>query len=176
MSDFEHRGFTASIEFSMDDELLVGKISNIDALIMFSAENVKDLKSEFRAAVEEYISHCNEAGVEPCKPYKGTFNVRVGSELHRAVANVARRKGIALNDAIKQASIDYVERANAEPHRAMVEQLVNDITQLRSVPTVTFNQRLDIPDPYIPLASVKISKSGSSEVVSNMHSPYSRTH
>jgi predicted HicB family RNase H-like nuclease len=45
--------------------------------------------------------------VQPERPFKGSFNVRIGSELHRKAALEASGRGISLNalveDALKQA-------------------------------------------------------------------------
>jgi len=112
MNKWEYKGFQASVEFSPQDNLIVGKIASIDSLVMFSAENVTDLHDEFVAAVDGYLEHCEDLGIQPQKPYKGSFNVRCGSELHRNMDQVAKCLGISLNEAVKRAFLDFVEKAN----------------------------------------------------------------
>lgn len=112
MNKWQYKGFQAAIEFSPQDDLIVGKIANIDSLVLFSADNVRDLHGEFVAAVDAYLEHCKDLGVEPQKPYKGSFNVRCGPELHRSLDQVAKRLGISLNEAVKRAFSDYVDKAN----------------------------------------------------------------
>ncbi len=102
-----HQDYSATV--AIEDELLIGTVE-IDAVIMFSAESIADLKREFEKAIDQYVTHCQEQGVEPSKPYRGTFNVRVGSENHRHLAMAARRHGISLNEVVKQA----VEEFNAK--------------------------------------------------------------
>lgn len=109
------KGFTATITFSAEDMLLVGQVDDIDSLIIFSAENPADLTTEFHAAIEQYLADCAARDVAPEKPCKGTFNVRIGTDLHRKAAVSARRRGQSLNDfvkfAIKQA-VDAAEMTN----------------------------------------------------------------
>jgi predicted HicB family RNase H-like nuclease len=105
------KGFTATIEFSAEDMLLVGQVDDIDSLIMFSAENPADLATEFHAAIEQYLADCAAHDVAPEKPCKGTFNVRIGTDLHRKAAGSARRRGQSLNDFVKSAIAQAVDSA-----------------------------------------------------------------
>lgn len=105
MSDniLEYNGFRAGVDFSADDDLLVGRILDIDALILFSAETPKEVRHAFQEAVDEYVEDCKRRNVEPEKPCKGTFNVRVGSELHRQAAFAARQAHESLNAFVTRA-------------------------------------------------------------------------
>jgi predicted HicB family RNase H-like nuclease len=49
-----------------------------------------ELEADFKESVNDYLQTCREAGIEPKKPYKGSFNVRIGQELHE---NAAKRAG-----------------------------------------------------------------------------------
>jgi predicted HicB family RNase H-like nuclease len=53
--------------------------------------------------VDDYLDMCKQEGIEPEKPYKGTFNVRMSKELHRALARYAQEENMNLNSAVKQA-------------------------------------------------------------------------
>jgi len=105
-------GFTATITFSAEDMILVGQVDDIDSLIMFSAENPADLTTEFHAAIEQYLSDCAARDVAPEKPCKGTFNVRIGTDLHRKAAGLARRRGQSLNDFVKTAIAQATKAAD----------------------------------------------------------------
>lgn len=103
MNKLEYKGFSADIQFSNDDEAFVGKIIDIDSLILFSAIDVAGLKSEFRLAVGQYLEHCEAMGVAPEKPCKGSFNVRVGTHIHRQAATMAKTSGVSLNEFVRDA-------------------------------------------------------------------------
>ena len=51
----------------------------------------------------QYIKDCEERGVQPEQPYKGTFNIRISPELHRSIAVYAIEHGKSLNAAVEEA-------------------------------------------------------------------------
>lgn len=105
-----YKNYTASVEFSSEDMLLVGRIEDIDSLIVFSAEDAKALEVEFKAAVDAYLAHCAELNVTPERPCKGSFNIRIGQDLHRQSATAAKTQNISLNEYVKRAVAAYVRR------------------------------------------------------------------
>lgn len=102
----QYKDYVASIHFSSADEVFYGKILGIDDLISFEGASVKELKKSFQEAVEDYLETCKGLGKEPNKTYKGTFNVRIGTELHRDAAVYAAIQNMSLNDFVKTA-IDF---------------------------------------------------------------------
>ncbi|MFM8341304.1 MAG: type II toxin-antitoxin system HicB family antitoxin [Methylomonas sp.] len=101
MSCFKYKTYTGSIEISLEDNCLHGKILNIADLITYEAEAHDELKAAFQAATDDYIAFCAEMGKDPNKPFKGSFNVRIGQELHAKAAKRAQQIGKSLNDYIK---------------------------------------------------------------------------
>ena len=99
----KYKDYLASVHFSMDDEAFYGKVLGIDDLINFEGGSVKELKKAFHEAIDDYISTCARLGKAPNKTYKGTFNVRVSSELHKEAAAFAAVNSISLNDFVKSA-------------------------------------------------------------------------
>jgi len=98
----KNKGYVGSIEFIEEKEIFYGKLEFINDLITFQGESVKELKKDFREAVEEYIKDCAELGKEPEKPFRGRFPARINPELHRKAAFMALKQNISLNK--------YVER------------------------------------------------------------------
>ena len=94
----EYRGYLGSVEFSVEDQCLCGKVEFIDDLILFDGASVAEIKQAFRDAIDAYLKSCSERGAEPNQPFKGSFNVRIGGDLHRRAAYEAKRQGIALNE------------------------------------------------------------------------------
>lgn len=109
MSKFmEYKGYYGSAEYSSDDEVFFGKIAFIRSLVLFQAESAKELKKSFHDAVDDYIQTCNEQGIKPEKPCKGSFNVRVGEELHCKAAIYAEQHNTSINNLIKEALEKYI--------------------------------------------------------------------
>ena len=96
----------ADIHFSADDEVFYGQIIGISDLVNFESDSVKGLKKSFKEAVEDYLETCKELNKDPDKTYKGSFNVRIPSNLHRQAALIASIKKVSLNDFVRHA-IDF---------------------------------------------------------------------
>lgn len=122
MSDnvLEFRGFKGAVEFSADDGLLVGRILDVEALVAFSAETAAEISAAFHEAVDEYLADCERRSVEPEKPYSGSFNVRVKSDLHRRAAREARSSNESLNALVARAISSELDRLDS---RRMGEQV-----------------------------------------------------
>ena len=102
----QYKGYYASLHFSSEDDVFYGKLLGIDDLVNFEGASVKELKKAFHEAVEDYLVTCEELGKEPNKTYKGSFNVRVSTDLHKAAAVFAAINNISLNDFVRTA-INY---------------------------------------------------------------------
>lgn len=98
--DFEYKGYFGSAEIDVESNVLVGKLLFITDTIAYSATSIPGLEAAFHEAVEDYLSTCAELGDTPDTPFKGSFNVRVGSDRHRGMALEARRRGVTLNEVV----------------------------------------------------------------------------
>ncbi|MDR0441949.1 MAG: type II toxin-antitoxin system HicB family antitoxin [Treponema sp.] len=104
----KYNDFYGSVEYSAADECFFGKIIGTADLVTFEGESVDNLKKAFAEAVEDYLVLCEEAGKEPQKSYKGSFNIRISPELHKEAAVIANRKGISLNSFVEKAIYEEV--------------------------------------------------------------------
>jgi predicted HicB family RNase H-like nuclease len=103
-----YKGYYTIPEFSIDDECFFGKILGIKSLILFEADNAKELVQAFHEAVDEYLADCKEEGIAPEKPFKGSLNVRLGEDLHLAVSLYAQEHDKKTNAIIKEAVEEYM--------------------------------------------------------------------
>lgn len=92
-----HNGYIGSVEFSEEDGLLHGKLIGIHDAVTYEGKDVKSLTRNFRRAVDEYLAFCAAEGKTPDKPFKGSLNIRISPELHRALATRAEQKQKSLN-------------------------------------------------------------------------------
>lgn len=99
----EYNGYYGSVEYSAEDRLLTGKILFINDLVMYMSPTATDIEEKFRSAVDLYLENCARLNQKPEKPFSGTFNVRIGQELHRKAAIKAERNGQSLNEFVKDA-------------------------------------------------------------------------
>ncbi|MBD9121584.1 MAG: hypothetical protein EGQ04_05740 [Ruminococcaceae bacterium] len=62
-----YKGYYGKIEYSAEDKVIYGKIMGIHSLISFESESATDIETEFHNAVDDYLSYCEEEGIEPEK-------------------------------------------------------------------------------------------------------------
>ena len=93
---FEFNGYLGSLETSIEDKCLYGRIEFINDLVTYQGNTI----SELEAAQSK----------EPDRPFSGSFNIRIGSDLHRKVAIAAKQADRSLNDFIKQSLEQCIDR------------------------------------------------------------------
>jgi len=93
----EYKGYTGVFEFDPDLELFSGYVVDLRDRIYFEGESVEQLKASMYRAVDHYLDVCAARGEEPEKPFSGKLNVRLGTDLHRAVAVAAAARGESIN-------------------------------------------------------------------------------
>lgn len=98
-----YKGYIGSVRYSEEDEIFHGKIEAINDLIMYEGMSVKELKKAFHEAVDDYLETCKEMGREPHRSFKGSFNVRIPSDLHRKATTKATILGVSLNQFVQKA-------------------------------------------------------------------------
>jgi predicted HicB family RNase H-like nuclease len=99
----KYKNYFGSIHYNSEDRVFFGKIEFIRALVSYEGRDADTLVSSFEDAVDDYLANCKEQGVEPEKPFKGSFNVRVAPELHQKIAIAASQHGVSLNRFIAEA-------------------------------------------------------------------------
>jgi predicted HicB family RNase H-like nuclease len=102
MKQLEYKGYTGSIEYSKEDDLLYGKILGIKGLISYEGKTGKELESDFKGAIDTYLTDCKKEGLLPEKPYKGSFNVRISPDLHQKAALLAQEEKMSLNSFVAE--------------------------------------------------------------------------
>ncbi len=106
---FEYESYHGSIEVSLEDNCLHGTILFISDLINYEGSTLNELREMFEFAVDDYIETCKQVGKEPLKPCSGTFNVRIGPELHLQLSMKATLKGKSINEEVKEAVKSHLE-------------------------------------------------------------------
>ena len=106
----KYKGYWAKIKYSDDDECFWGEIEGLkNTSITFEGETVKELKKDFKDAINHYLSVWKATNTEPEKQCKGSLNVRLGTELHNQAKMKSIEKNISINELIKEAVILYLK-------------------------------------------------------------------
>lgn len=109
MKDFmQYKDYYGSAHLDNEGLNFYGKIEFIRALASYEATTAKGLRKAFEEAVDDYLAMCKEHNLKPEAPFKGSLNVRLGTELHRNVAIAAASQHVSLNryiaDVLSQAT------------------------------------------------------------------------
>ena len=104
----EHKGYQGTIEYSIEDNLLYGKVLGIRGLISYEGENLATLKKDFADAIDDYLLACEQEGKEPMKPYCGILDTKISPELHKQLKLFSRMNNLNPDDVIEDAIKRYI--------------------------------------------------------------------
>ena len=80
------------------DELGYGTVRDALADSLFPGISTIQTRAKYLL----FIPYCENFGREPAKPCKGSFNVRIGPELHRHALIAAKENNLNLNEFVKR--------------------------------------------------------------------------
>lgn len=144
MKTVSYKGYQASVEF--DNGTLFVRVLHIDDLLLGECDKASEAEAVLKDLIDEYISDCKEIGKTPTKPFSGTFNVRVGQELHKRAAMAAASAGQSLNNWLIEATTEKLECANlADRFDHVVEDARYEMQLLKHV-------QVQAPRPPAPTA------------------------
>ncbi|EMH4094417.1 MULTISPECIES: type II toxin-antitoxin system HicB family antitoxin [Serratia] len=130
------KGYYGSVEFSIEDGVLHGKIQCINDVVTYEAETIPALQIAFEEAVTDYLETCAELGREADKTMSGSFNIRIGQHLHKKAFLAACHAGQSLNDFVKSAVEEKL--SNKKEFHFHFEQ--KEVTKTQSHSFVTSSQ------------------------------------
>ena len=116
----QYRGYHAKIDFSSDDNMLIGSVINIRDSLHFHGNSIDEVTQSFHDSIDNYLEMCEALGRDPDKEYKGSFNIRIPQELHRKAALLAEEEGISLNQLIQNA---IEEKVNPDKYKNVITML-----------------------------------------------------
>ena len=121
METYTYKGYQGSVETSIEDGVLHGKILFINDLVTYEAQTLKALKKQFELAVNDYLASCKELDKEPDKTLTGQFNVRVGEDLHKRIALQSLQTDTSINAVVVAALSAYLNNT-VKPAKSVQRQ------------------------------------------------------
>jgi predicted HicB family RNase H-like nuclease len=106
----DHRGFQGTIMYSAEDKVLHGRIVGVRGLISYEGESVTDLESDFRLAVDDYISDMQKEGLAPL-PIAEVVPVSFSPALHERAVRFAEEHDQQLTDVVEEAVSKFLNQA-----------------------------------------------------------------
>ncbi|MGD9557274.1 MAG: type II toxin-antitoxin system HicB family antitoxin [Mangrovibacterium sp.] len=109
MDNLEYKGYYGSVEYNKVDNCLVGKVLGMKKdSITYEGSTIDELKADFEAGIDSYLSGCAELGINPRKAFSGSLNIRIPSEVHSRIALLAEENGVSINAFIKKTLEEHV--------------------------------------------------------------------
>ena len=110
MDYLEYKGYKGSVEYSLQDDCLHGKVQGIHkSLILYEGQSLDELRHDFQQGVDSYLEACLADGIQPEKPYSGKLNLRMPSDVHAQVAAMAAANGYTINEYINTAIVRLLQ-------------------------------------------------------------------
>ena len=97
MNTFSYKGYTGTVDVDPKAGILFGRVLDLDAVLTFEGETVKEAEHAFHDTVDDYLDWCAERGKEPEKPFSGRLVLRMSPDVHRAAVIAAARERKSLN-------------------------------------------------------------------------------
>jgi len=114
MGTLKYKGYSGTVEYSEEDKCLYGKAIGMNKnSVTYEGKTVEELKADFESGIDLYIESCKERGIKPQKPYSGSLNIRIPSELHSKLALKAQMTGRSINAIIKDLLTSQQDLLNA---------------------------------------------------------------
>ena len=111
MDYLEYKGYKGTVEYSKEDDCLVGKVIGMhNDLILYEGNTLSELKDDFIEAVESYIEGCIAEGKAPRKPFSGKILVRMSTDMHERITIAATDSHITINEFINNALASELTR------------------------------------------------------------------
>lgn len=115
MNTMHYSGYLARVEFDERDSIFVGRVLGVNSIISFHGESVAELRTEFVAAINDYLADCKERNVAPEKPASGRLMLRINPNVHAAVSIAASASGESINqwseEVLGRAAREVLEQA-----------------------------------------------------------------
>ena len=56
----EYKGYKASIKFDEEDQIIIGRVLDIDDIIIFHGESVTQFEKAFHQSINSYMKDCRD--------------------------------------------------------------------------------------------------------------------
>ncbi|WP_084154265.1 type II toxin-antitoxin system HicB family antitoxin [Maridesulfovibrio frigidus] len=140
MKTFEYKTYTGQIEPDTEQDILYGRILNINDVVDFQGTTISEARKAFEESVDSYLEVCKEFGKEPDKPFSGKTTLRMGTDLHKKLNKAFITGGYkSLNSYIVTAlekNLEEEQRGNLEcskcKHSAAINEMQSQIFKFKT--------------------------------------------
>jgi predicted HicB family RNase H-like nuclease len=105
-----YRGYDGSIIHDAEDHLYHGKILGVRDMVIYHGYTVEEAGTIFRQAVDDYISHFEQDGKEPPKPF-ASLPAQIPHELQVKAALFAHENHVDVENVLNMALSNFFDQA-----------------------------------------------------------------
>jgi predicted HicB family RNase H-like nuclease len=102
INSMSYKGYTVSMTFDVDDKIIIGRVLDVDDIIVFHGASVAEFEQAFHASIDDYIMACEQLGQAPEKPVSGRLMLRIAPNIHAAAIKAAAHDGQSMNKWVEQ--------------------------------------------------------------------------
>ena len=107
---FAYKGYVGQLEIDTKENVIHGRILDINDVVTFVGETVEKARQEFEISVDEYLEFCQELGKIPDKPFSGKLPFRTTPEHHRLIHRAATIAGKSMNAWMDEVLVSEAEK------------------------------------------------------------------
>ena len=98
----QYKNYTASIEYSNEDECYVGEVVGMtNHTIVFGGNTIEEAHSAFKEMIDYYLNDCKDTATEPEVPT--VISISLPTDLYIEASEKAERKGLTVRKLIAEA-------------------------------------------------------------------------
>lgn len=60
-----YKGYHGTVEYSLKDQVLYGKVIDVNSLISYEGKDIPELEKDFKGAVDDYLAMCQKHDEKP---------------------------------------------------------------------------------------------------------------
>lgn len=102
MTMMKYKGYVASIEIDVEDELSFGEVKGLRDTITFQGRTVDEVVRAFHESIDLYLLTCREQGIKPDRPLLRWTTIGLGPQVHRTLFGRALKRDQSLDQLIAQ--------------------------------------------------------------------------
>ncbi len=105
----KYKGYTGSFEYDSEEDILFGRVIDVDAVITFYGSSIKEMRKAFKESVDTYLETCAIKNITPKKSFSGNIRLRISPEIHKQSFVAAISSGKSLNQFIQDALLHEMQ-------------------------------------------------------------------
>lgn len=82
-------GVPAFVSYDPHEDTFVGKVHGLSEDLLFRGDSLEELKANFKSVLEDFYARTASEQYDIIKQYSGFLELRVGSQLHKKLADEA---------------------------------------------------------------------------------------